>query len=142
MSAEEDAVVCDLPEDQLKERLAMIRREIDLGALLLARSTSGILGGCVVTTSPDPIWPGGSSDAVYLHKLAVARSASGRGLGARLLSTAEAWVLSAQRPRLRLDCWDQNATLRAYYRDLGFEELDSVPSEGTFVRLFEKRLGR
>ena len=38
---------------------------------------------------------------------------------------------------MRLDCWEGHRTLRAYYRTLGFTELDAVTEQGFQVRLFE-----
>jgi GNAT superfamily N-acetyltransferase len=60
------------------------------------------------------------SDAVYVHRLIVARRAAGRGLGAAILRAV------AQRARdrgyrvLRLDCVGHNKDLVNYYCRLGF----------------------
>ncbi|GGS46232.1 hypothetical protein GCM10010156_01140 [Planobispora rosea] len=64
--------------------------------------------------------------ALYVHKLAVARSHSGRGLGEALLDWAGLRVLAAGRRWLRLDCAKDNPGLQAYYRRQRFTHLRTV----------------
>lgn len=110
------------------------------GALLLARDAGGLCGGAIVTRHATPEWRGQPGGSAYLHKLAVARRAAGSGLGDRLLEAAAGWARARALPRLRLDCWDGNETLRAYYRDRHFAEGEAVASHGYRVRLFERPL--
>ncbi|GIH91858.1 GNAT family N-acetyltransferase [Planobispora siamensis] len=64
--------------------------------------------------------------ALYVHKLAVARSHSGRGLGEALLDWAGLRVLAAGRRWLRLDCAKDNPGLQDYYRRQRFTHLRTV----------------
>jgi GNAT superfamily N-acetyltransferase len=123
-----------------RAQLPLLSRYVDSGALLLARDADRLAGGCIVTSVASPEWSERPGPAAYVHKVAVARHAAGRGLGARLLGAAADWAREREWPRLRLDCWDGNAVLRRYYRDRGFAELDAVPSHGYIVRLFERTL--
>jgi GNAT superfamily N-acetyltransferase len=69
----------------------------------------------------DPLfWPDvPPGESLYLHKLAVRRSAAGRGLSRRLLDFAVAEARAAGRPYLRLDCVHR-PKLRAVYESAGF----------------------
>ncbi|MFF5206348.1 GNAT family N-acetyltransferase [Streptosporangium sp. NPDC000396] len=64
--------------------------------------------------------------ALYVHKLSVARSHSGRGLGEALLDWAGLRVLATGRRWLRLDCSKDNARLQDYYRGQRFAHLRTV----------------
>ena len=107
---------------------------------MLAHDGARLAGGCILTHTPTPEWDGKPGAALYLHKLAVARFAAGRGLGQRLLAESERHATAQRLELLRLDCWDGNDVLRRYYRDAGFQEGDAVESYGYRVRLFEKRV--
>lgn len=130
------------PAGSNRELAAWLGSQLGSGGLLCLRDTAGTLfGGCVLGTEPYEAWRGYVGEAAYLHKLVVSRSVGGHGWGARLVEHAEQWTLERGRALLRLDCWEGNEALRAYYRELGFAELDSA-SEGSYlVRLFEKKLG-
>lgn len=113
-------------------------RFLDEGTLLAARRDGSLVGGCLLTRLPYPEWDERPGDAAYLHKLVVDRSVAATGLGTRLLDAAADWARGQDLPALRLDCWDGNDALRAYYRARGFVELEAVPSHGYRVRLFER----
>ncbi|GGO24125.1 hypothetical protein GCM10010116_48540 [Microbispora rosea subsp. aerata] len=65
-------------------------------------------------------------DALYVHKLAVSRTYSGRGLGEALLDWATLRAAAHDRPYLRLDCAKDNPRLQAYYRRAGFRHVRTV----------------
>jgi GNAT superfamily N-acetyltransferase len=65
-------------------------------------------------------------DALYVHKLAVARPWSGFGLGDALLDWAGAMAHVEGRNWLRLDCAKNNPRLQEYYRGRGFRHLRTV----------------
>ncbi|MEO3810102.1 GNAT family N-acetyltransferase [Sphaerisporangium sp. B11E5] len=64
--------------------------------------------------------------ALYVHKLAVGRAFSGRGLGETLLDWAALRVAAAGLDWLRLDCSKDNPGLQGYYRRLGFRHVRTV----------------
>jgi GNAT superfamily N-acetyltransferase len=111
------------------------------GSLVLAHHESRLAAGAILASAETPEWSARPGRAIYLHKLAVARFAAGQRLGQVVLARCEQEVVRAGFDRLRLDCWDGNAKLRAYYRSADFQELEAVPSHGYLVRLFEKSLG-
>lgn len=108
--------------------------------LLVHRRGGDLAAGCIATPRRDPYWEAATEPALTVHALVVARSAAGGGLGRRVLAAVEEHARREGAGLLRLDCWDGNETLRAYYRGAGFRELHAVSSQGTRLRLFEKRL--
>jgi GNAT superfamily N-acetyltransferase len=94
----------------------------------------------VTTWGPPELWiPAELAEpALYVHKLTVARSYSGRGLGAELLDWAGGRARDDGRPWLRLDCWSDNRGLHDYYRQTGFVHLRTVPREPPSGALFQR----
>jgi ribosomal protein S18 acetylase RimI-like enzyme len=118
-----------------------LERLVGTGSLITARSSRRLVGGAIITPEPTAEWAGlPGPGAIYLHKLAVSRVASGQRLGRRILAYCELGSQQEGATRMRLDCWDGNAALCEYYRSAGYSELDAVESHGYLVRLFEKTL--
>ncbi|WUW26694.1 GNAT family N-acetyltransferase [Streptomyces sp. NBC_01463] len=61
--------------------------------------------------------------AFYLYKLIVARAASGRQLGARIVDWASRVATLEGREWVRIDTWRTNPGLHAYYENLGFKHV-------------------
>jgi len=58
--------------------------------------------------------------ALYIHQMAVARTAAGQGIGAAMLDWAADRAARAGKAWLRLDAWKTNPGLHAYYTGQGF----------------------
>jgi GNAT superfamily N-acetyltransferase len=124
-----------------RRQRALLEGLIQSGFLVTARSGTALLGGAIVTRRPSDEWAQlPSPDATYLHKLAVARTASGRGLGREILQHCELLAQQEGATWMRLDCWDGSSALRSYYAGAGYRELEAVGFHGYLVRLFEKDL--
>ena len=134
--------IAQWPPGTQRAQEPLLRHQISAGTLLVLRGPGSLAGACVLTTEVDPLWGRHPGRATYLHKLVVARHAAGAGHGAHLVRAAESWARARSCESLRLDCWDGNDALRAWYRGLGFAELEAAESQGSTVRLFEKRVGR
>ncbi len=132
--------IAQWPPGSNRAQIENFRVWIDEGDLIVLRGGHVVLGGCIVGRASYPAWDDHPEPAVYLRKLAVARSIGGRNHGHRIVERAQQWALDADRSLVRLDCWDGSQALRAYYRDLGFRELDRAKEHGYWVRLFEKAL--
>jgi ribosomal protein S18 acetylase RimI-like enzyme len=106
------------PEGWGRERLEEALRSDGLFLVTLA-------GTPVATFSLLPedrlFWPDAADDALYLHRFAVPREHSGRGVGAEALVFMRGEVRRAGRRYLRLDCLADNPGIRAYYERAGFE---------------------
>lgn len=59
--------------------------------------------------------------ALYIHRMAVSRSAAGQGIGSVMLDWAARRAADSGKPRLRLDAWKTNPGLHRYYRGEGFQ---------------------
>ena len=68
--------------------------------------------------------------ALYVHRMAVARSHTGRNLGAAMLDWAAERVVRSGRTLLRLDAWSTNEDLHQYYKNLDFAMVRNVPVPG------------
>jgi GNAT superfamily N-acetyltransferase len=112
----------------------------------------GTVSGTVTLDQCDSVWDGlPGAAALYVHRMAVRRSAS--GLGAVILRWAAGIARQQGREALRLDCVASNGRLRAYYEAAGFVHRGDVTVAGapgqrldegpvTVVSRYERRLGR
>ena len=97
----------------------------------------------------DPVWDElPAAGALYVHRMAVRRSAA--GLGAVILDWAADVARGQGRAALRLDCVASNRRLRAYYEAAGFVHRGDATVGGapgqrldegqTVVSRYERRL--
>jgi ribosomal protein S18 acetylase RimI-like enzyme len=124
----------------MRDQQRLLRAWADAGHLVAARADDLLVAGCFLVPHPTAEWSARPGDALYLHKLVVARTHARRGLAHRILSWCEHDARSRGVPRIRLDCWDGNERLRSLYRAEGYRELEAVPSFGYSVRLFEREV--
>ncbi|MER6194238.1 GNAT family N-acetyltransferase [Streptomyces cyaneofuscatus] len=64
--------------------------------------------------------------ALYVHRMAVTRSASGAGIGGLLLDWASERASTQGKRLLRLDAWKDNQGLHRFYKGAGFTPLRIV----------------
>jgi ribosomal protein S18 acetylase RimI-like enzyme len=69
-------------------------------------------------------------DAYYVYTVATRMRPESKGAGRSLIMWAADQARSLGVTYLRLDCWAENAQLRGYYRNLGFDECDAYVDEG------------
>ena len=106
------------------------------GQAMVAIDASGDLHGYAVSGSfPPPYFDPtvarrAVEDAYYVYTVASRMRPESRGVGRSLIMWAAEQARSSGVTYLRLDCWAENAALRAYYQDLGFEECDTYVDEG------------
>ncbi|MDQ6419465.1 GNAT family N-acetyltransferase [Paenibacillus sp. LHD-117] len=81
-------------------------------------------------------------DAGYVHRLAVARSCKGEGIGSELLAFAEQYIREKGKRWMRLDCMADNPGLNRYYERSGFILKGRFDGEGWSANLYEKELRR
>ncbi|MCX3285649.1 GNAT family N-acetyltransferase [Streptomyces sp. NEAU-H22] len=80
--------------------------------------------------------------ALYLYKLIVARAASGRQLGTRLIDWMSRLAALEGRTWVRIDTWRTNTGLHDYYERLGFEHVRTeAPSHRRSGWLAQRRAG-
>ncbi|GGL21591.1 GNAT family N-acetyltransferase [Planomonospora parontospora] len=108
------------------ERIAPL---IERGDMYLLDGEDGPIATVALDGHADPEFWTAQDDpgsALYVHKLAVARGHSGRGLGEALLDWAGLRAVAAGRRWLRLDCAKENRRLQDYYRRQRFAHLRTV----------------
>lgn len=113
----------------------------------LACSGDELVGTLRLLLREPIVWPDiTEDDGVYVYNLAVRRAWAGRDLGRRLLDWAGTRAASLGRTRVRLDCLVDNAFLRDYYAQAGYEEHGEIeaafPAPVGTLRLqrYEKRV--
>ncbi|WP_449063273.1 GNAT family N-acetyltransferase [Planomonospora algeriensis] len=102
---------------------------IERGDMYLLDGEDGPIATVALDGHADPEFWTAQDDpasALYVHKLAVARGCSGRGLGEALLDWAGLRAVAAGRRWLRLDCAKENRRLQDYYRRQRFTHLRTV----------------
>lgn len=100
-----------------------IAADIEAGRVTLARSASRACGTVTLMQSDGLVWAEEAGDALYVHKLAVARRDAGLGIGAQLLRWAQGAARQRGKRWLRLDTWDGNRKMRDYYERQGFRHV-------------------
>lgn len=117
-------------------RAELVPPSIARGEVFVVRGANGALDATLQLQDADPdVWGADDGDALYLHRLTVARRCAGSGLGGRLLAWALGEAGARGRALLRLDCVASNDFLRRYYAAAGFSERGEA-------RLRELRLTR
>jgi Acetyltransferase (GNAT) family len=84
----------------------------------------------------DPLfWPSAGDNALYLHRFAVRRDATGAG------RHAVDWMVGEARRRgrdyIRLDCLAENSGIRRYYESRGFAAVDETAIDEVRFSLYE-----
>jgi ribosomal protein S18 acetylase RimI-like enzyme len=109
-----------------RHRLA-IERAIGRGELWVVDDDAGAtIATITLNEYADPdFWIANDDpdDALYVHRMAVAREASGQEIGSAMLDWAARQAVDTGRKWLRLDAWATNTALHDYYRRRGFESV-------------------
>ena len=90
-----------------------------------------------------PFWPDDPpGEALYLHKLAVRRSAGGGGVSVAMLAWAQNYAARLGKRYLRLDTSSGRPKLNALYRSHGFSYAGFCQVDGFDANLYELELPR
>jgi ribosomal protein S18 acetylase RimI-like enzyme len=134
----------DPPWNRRPWRAADVQDKIARAETYLALEGGQAVATVTVQPSDEWLWPGRPPDALYVHRLAVARAAHGRKVGAGLLDFAERLATDEGRQYVRLDCHCDNPKLRAYYVARGFawlgDRVTGIPPDDYCASLLEKAL--
>ncbi len=105
---------------------------------------SRLVGTITVQEEADPEWwaDDDPSCALYVHDLAVSRSAAGKAVGAALLDWAGGLAARRGKPWLRLEAWKTNHLLHRYYLAQRFEllRIEDLPHRNSGA-LFQRHTG-
>lgn len=114
-------------------RRLLVKRDIEFGSVFVVIRLGRVVGTITIDDLPDAdFWRDDDQvhTAHYIHRMAVARSESGKGLGVALLDWAAARARRHDKVFLRLDAWSSNELLHQYYKGLGFVMLRNIPVPG------------
>jgi ribosomal protein S18 acetylase RimI-like enzyme len=119
----------------------IVARRFREGSVILAER-GGRDAGCMALQNRDGFWDelGHDGAALWIHDLAVHPAFNRHGLGKALLDLAGNLARANAKSCLRLDVYDSNAKLIAYYARLGFHAGPAKPWNGMDIRLMEKPL--
>ncbi|WP_045876664.1 GNAT family N-acetyltransferase [Pseudofrankia sp. DC12] len=120
--------------------VADIRDRIARGETYVAEADGHAVATISLDWADPDMWGAAGTDgaAVYVHRLAVLRSAAGRRIGEQLLAWAAAQALAAGRAQVRLDCVTANAQLCRYYVDRGWTHVRDITDEIGTESLFQR----
>src|SRR3982074_1852117 len=104
----------------------VVRASVNRQDTFLAWQDGQPVGTFAIYWDDPQFWGEQPPDAGYMHRLAIAPTARGTGLGARVLDWAAGHVAAHGRQGIRLDCGAANAPLRAVYEGRGFRHVRDV----------------
>lgn len=98
--------------------------------------------GCFVLDWSDTLWPDDSTDAAYIHQLAVKNRYHGLDIGSKILDIAANIAKKNNKHLLRLDCHYDNKKLYEYYKKMNFKLQGTVKSKTAnhTIALLQKNL--
>lgn len=111
--------------------LEKLEQDIIREELYILKQEAAILGIIVLTPIMDeeyvPIeWLTSSGNNLYIHRLAVHPSASGRGYGQQLMDFAEEYARRKGFDSVRLDTFSQNQRNQRFYEARGYQRLGDI----------------
>jgi predicted N-acetyltransferase YhbS len=121
------------PRTQIVEAIAR-------GEVFVAEHDGEPIGTVTILTEDPQYWGARPPDALYVHKLAVARAHAGRGFGTAVIRWADRRAASLGRRFLRLDCLGDSAGIRRYYEQLGFEHRGDLVRGDRNMCIYERRV--
>jgi len=129
---------------------ALVVADIEAGSIFVARLGDAVCGAVTLLEHDLRVWGTDQKRALYVHRLVSSRQAVGLGIGAAILRWAQDVARQRGKVCLRLETWDTNHKLRAYYEQQGFRHIrdvffpsdSSVPEDyrGTRKSLYELAL--
>jgi GNAT superfamily N-acetyltransferase len=123
------------PEQLTPEQTAP---DVRAGHFFLAWSGTAAVGTMRLTTSDPRFWPDAlPGEALYLHRLAVRRTAAGGPASSALLRHAVACAAAQGAAFLRLDCDRERPRLRQVYERFGFRFHSERDMGGIVVARYE-----
>jgi GNAT superfamily N-acetyltransferase len=120
---------------------AQVAEAIARGEVFLAELDGEPVATVTILTEDPQYWGARPPDALYVHKLAVAREHAGRGFGTEVIGWADRRAVSLGRQFLRLDCLGDSSGIRRYYEQLGFEHRGDLVQGNRNMCIYERPVG-
>ncbi|MER7077211.1 Acetyltransferase (GNAT) family protein [Saccharopolyspora kobensis] len=120
---------------------ASVRAQIAAGeALLVEDAARRPVATAVVSEDEVELWGSEVAPAYYISRLAVARCASGAGLGYRIIEWVSGKAAERGWPYVRLSTASNNPVLRRYYEGAGFEHVADPPHARWPTSLYQREV--
>lgn len=100
-----------------------IAADISESRVHLAKEQGAVRGAVTLIESDAMVWGPDERDALYIHRLVSSRQPAGRGAGALLIRWARLVAGWRCKRWLRLETWNDNRAMRAYYERQGFRHV-------------------
>jgi len=120
----------------------VFEEEVSRGELFVLYDQGNVIASVALNSDAGEIWDHANEEALYLNRLAVSKSHSGKRIGEAMMVWAENEAKQRGVRLLRLVCDSKNPFLPDYYKRLGYESRGTKfyePWKMTFAR-FEKPL--
>lgn len=109
--------------------------------LWIAERDGAAVGSFKLQSTDPEIWPEAKPrEALYVHRLVVAREHTGSGVGTSMLRAAERVTASLGIPYVRLDCGAPVKRLVRYYTEAGYRFIDERQVGPWLLARFERRV--
>jgi GNAT superfamily N-acetyltransferase len=127
---------------QYPVRSDLITEAIKQRTVWLLNDSQGVAATVTLDSIADPrLWFADDhpEDALYVHRLVVARRCAGHGIGSLILDWAGEKTNEQGLTWLRLDAWTTNRKLKSYYLAHGFSLVRTVRTAGVLSGLVFQR---
>ena len=128
------------PLDWLESIQSEIQSSIDSGLFYVADIDQKIAAVIELKSEPEELWENDESPCLYIHKIAISRQYSNKGLGLNMLDFSQSQAIEKNAKYLRLDCVAHNKQLRNYYESYGFNLKGVVESGKINFALYEYKI--
>jgi GNAT superfamily N-acetyltransferase len=116
-----------------------IQAQIAAGEALLVGEAQRPIATLAVAEGDPELWGSGTAPAYYISRLAVARRASGAGLGYHVIDWVACKAVERGWQYVRLATARNNPALRRYYERLGFKHVGDPPHARWPTSLYERK---
>lgn len=117
-----------------------IQAQIAAGEVLLVGEAQRPIATLAVAEGDPELWGSGTAPAYYISRLAVARRASGVGLGYHVIDWVACKAVERGWQYVRLATASNNPALRRYYERAGFEHVGDPPHARWPTSLYERKV--
>ncbi|MDA3649174.1 GNAT family N-acetyltransferase [Saccharopolyspora indica] len=117
-----------------------VRAQIAAGEALLVEDDRDPIATVAVAEDEAELWGPDAAPAYYVSRLAVARRASGAGLGYRIIDWVSGKAAEHGRRYVRLSTASNNPDLRSYYERAGFEHVADPPHARWPTSLYQREV--
>lgn len=129
------------PVDWMEGQREEIRIAVEIGRFFVALHEGHAVAVVELRDEPEALWSYDRVNSLYIHKLAVDRRFSGKGIGRQLLNRIQLLAQERGYTYMRLDCVANNSWLKNYYCASGFTPVGTAHNGLVELALFQLTVG-